>query len=119
MNGPLLCAEVELLICHQRSSWYISPTQPAVRGIHVQENSDVLFCVFQTGTLKTIVICLSVWCVEVEDEGDIPKTLVKLRRMPSDAPRPASTPPVIAATAIQDEDDEEKIIAELEVRLIG
>lgn len=64
-------------------------------------------------------LSLSVWCVEVEDEGDIPKTLVKLRRMPSDAPRPASTPPVIAATAIQDEDDEEKIIAELEVRLIG
>lgn len=44
----------------------------------------------------------------------MPKTLVKLRRTPSDAPRPASTPPVIAASAIQDEDDEEKIIAELE-----
>ena len=46
----------------------------------------------------------------------MPKTLVKLRRTPSDTPRPASTPPVIAASAIQDEDDEEKIIAELEVR---
>lgn len=45
----------------------------------------------------------------------MPKTLVKLRRTPSDTPRPASTPPVIAASAIQDEDDEEKILAELEV----
>lgn len=45
----------------------------------------------------------------------MPKTLVKLRRTPSDTPRPASTPPVIAASAIQDEDDEEKIIVELEV----
>ncbi|CAM9135640.1 unnamed protein product, partial [Lampetra planeri] len=51
----------------------------------------------------------------VEEDGDLPKSLVKLRRTPSDAPRPASTPPVIAASAIQDEDDEEKIIAELEV----
>ena len=41
---------------------------------------------------------------------------MKLRRTPCDAPRPASTPPVIAASAIKDEDDEEKIIAELEVR---
>lgn len=52
----------------------------------------------------------------MEEDGDMPKTLVKLRRTPSDTPRPASTPPVIAASAIQDEDDEEKIIAELEVR---
>lgn len=51
----------------------------------------------------------------MEDDGDMPMTLVKLRRTPSDTPRPASTPPVIAASAIQDEDDEEKIIAELEV----
>ena len=51
----------------------------------------------------------------MEDDGDIPKTLVKLRRTPSDTPRPASTPPVIAASGIQDEDDEERIIAELEV----
>lgn len=53
---------------------------------------------------------------KMEEDGDMPKTLVKLRRTPSDTPRPASTPPVIAASAIQDEDDEEKIIAELEVR---
>lgn len=52
----------------------------------------------------------------MDDDGDLPKTLVKLRRTPSDTPRPASTPPVIAASAIHDEDDEEKIIAELEVR---
>uniref|UniRef100_A0A096M6S8 SRC kinase signaling inhibitor 1 n=1 Tax=Poecilia formosa TaxID=48698 RepID=A0A096M6S8_POEFO len=50
----------------------------------------------------------------IEEDGDLPKTLVKLRRTPSDTPRPASTPPVIAASAIQDEDDEEKIFAELE-----
>ncbi|XP_013870286.1 SRC kinase signaling inhibitor 1 isoform X2 [Austrofundulus limnaeus] len=52
---------------------------------------------------------------KVEDEAEMPKTLVKLRRTPSDAPRPASTPPVIAASAVHDEDDEEKIIAELEI----
>ncbi|KAF0025862.1 hypothetical protein F2P81_022743 [Scophthalmus maximus] len=52
--------------------------------------------------------------IQMEDDGDMPMTLVKLRRTPSDTPRPASTPPVIAASAIQDEDDEEKIIAELE-----
>lgn len=52
--------------------------------------------------------------LKMEEDGDLPKTLVKLRRTPSDAPRPASTPPVIAASAVQDEDDEEKIIAELE-----
>lgn len=53
----------------------------------------------------------------MEDDGELPKTLVKLRRTPSDTPRPASTPPVIAASAIQDEDEEEKIMAELAVRL--
>ncbi|XP_014870952.1 SRC kinase signaling inhibitor 1-like isoform X2 [Poecilia latipinna] len=52
---------------------------------------------------------------KIEEDGDLPKTLVKLRRTPSDTPRPASTPPVIAASAIQDEDDEEKIFAELEI----
>lgn len=52
----------------------------------------------------------------MEEDGDMAKTLVKLRRTPSDTPRPASTPPVIAASAIQDNDnDEEKIMAELEV----
>ena len=52
----------------------------------------------------------------MEDDGDFHKTLVKLRRTPCDAPRPASTPPVIAASAVpDDEDDEEKIIAELQV----
>lgn len=54
----------------------------------------------------------------MEEDGDMPKTLVKLRRTPSDTPRPASTPPVIAASAIQDEDDEEKIIVELEVNYL-
>lgn len=52
----------------------------------------------------------------MEDDGELPKTLVKLRRTPSDSPRPASTPPVIAASAVQDEDEEERIMAELEVR---
>ncbi|XP_054605505.1 SRC kinase signaling inhibitor 1 isoform X3 [Nothobranchius furzeri] len=52
---------------------------------------------------------------KMDEDGEMPKTLVKLRRTPSDTPRPASTPPVIAASAVQDEDDEEKIIAELEI----
>uniref|UniRef100_A0A4W5QEA8 SRC kinase signaling inhibitor 1 n=1 Tax=Hucho hucho TaxID=62062 RepID=A0A4W5QEA8_9TELE len=49
------------------------------------------------------------------EDGEAPKTLVKLRRTPSDTPRPASTPPVIAASAIKDEDHDERIIADLEV----
>uniref|UniRef100_A0A674BMU0 SRC kinase signaling inhibitor 1-like n=1 Tax=Salmo trutta TaxID=8032 RepID=A0A674BMU0_SALTR len=53
------------------------------------------------------------------EDGEAPKTLVKLRRTPSDAPRPASTPPVIAASAIKDEDHDERIIAELEVRVLS
>uniref|UniRef100_A0A8C8CHE3 Actin interacting protein 3-like C-terminal domain-containing protein n=1 Tax=Oncorhynchus tshawytscha TaxID=74940 RepID=A0A8C8CHE3_ONCTS len=52
------------------------------------------------------------------EDGEAPKTLVKLRRTPSDTPRPTSTPPVIAASAIKDEDDEERIIAELEVGVL-
>lgn len=51
----------------------------------------------------------------MEEDGDLPKTLVKLRKITSDSPRPASTPPTIASSGIQDEDDEEKIMAELEV----
>ncbi|CAL8260938.1 unnamed protein product, partial [Arctogadus glacialis] len=49
-----------------------------------------------------------------EEEEPI-KAVVKLRRAPSDAPRPASTPPVISASGVQDEDDEERILAELEI----
>lgn len=64
-------------------------------------------------SITTYVFILS---CEMEEDGDLPKPLVKLRRTPSDTPRPASTPPVIAASGVQDEDDEEKIIAELEVR---
>lgn len=55
----------------------------------------------------------------MEEDGDLPKTLVKLRKITSDSPRPASTPPTIAASGVQDEDDEEKIMAELEVRKLS
>lgn len=53
--------------------------------------------------------------IQMEEDGDLPKTLVKLRKITSDCPRPASTPPTIASSVTQDEDDEEKIMAELEV----
>ncbi|XP_038591894.1 SRC kinase signaling inhibitor 1 isoform X2 [Micropterus salmoides] len=72
---------------------------PSAHGLTTNRTGDVIV------TTKNL---------KMEEDGDLPKTLVKLRRTPSDAPRPASTPPVIAASAIQDEDDEEKIIAELE-----
>ncbi|XP_051795767.1 SRC kinase signaling inhibitor 1-like isoform X2 [Acanthochromis polyacanthus] len=72
---------------------------PSVHGITTNRTGEVIV------TNKSL---------KMEEDGDLPKTLVKLRRTPSDTPRPASTPPVIAASAIQDEDDEEKIIAELE-----
>ncbi|CAB1417449.1 unnamed protein product [Pleuronectes platessa] len=66
-------------------------------------------------TTRTGEVIVTAKNLRMEDDGDINKTLVKLRRTPSDTPRPASTPPVIAASGIQDEDEEERIIAELEV----
>uniref|UniRef100_A0A3B4TNL6 SRC kinase signaling inhibitor 1 n=1 Tax=Seriola dumerili TaxID=41447 RepID=A0A3B4TNL6_SERDU len=66
-------------------------------------------------TNRTGEVIVTTKNLKMEDDADMPKTLVKLRRTPSDTPRPASTPPVIAASAIQDDDDEEKIIAELEI----
>lgn len=48
------------------------------------------------------------------EELEIQKPQVKLRRAVSEVVRPASTPPIMAS-AIKDEDDEERIIAELEV----
>ncbi|XP_076616284.1 SRC kinase signaling inhibitor 1 isoform X3 [Chaetodon auriga] len=72
---------------------------PSAHGLTTNRTGEVIV------TNKTL---------KMDDDGDLPKTLVKLRRTPSDTPRPASTPPVIAASAIQDEDEEEKIMAELE-----
>ncbi|XP_029977515.1 SRC kinase signaling inhibitor 1-like [Sphaeramia orbicularis] len=66
-------------------------------------------------TNRTGEVIVTTKSLKAEEDVDMPKTLVKLRRTPCDTPRPASTPPVIAASAIQDEDDEEKIIAELEI----
>ncbi|KAF1373525.1 hypothetical protein PFLUV_G00239790 [Perca fluviatilis] len=67
-------------------------------------------------TNRTGEVIVTAKNMKMEEDGDMAKTLVKLRRTPSDTPRPASTPPVIAASAIRDDDDdEEKIIAELEV----
>lgn len=48
------------------------------------------------------------------EELEVQKPQVKLRRTVSEVARPASTPPIIAS-AIKDEDDEDRIIAELEV----
>ncbi|NWV33109.1 SRCN1 inhibitor, partial [Grantiella picta] len=48
------------------------------------------------------------------EELEPQKPQVKLRRTVSEVVRPASTPPVIAS-AIKDDDDEDRIIAELEV----
>ncbi|XP_078136053.1 SRC kinase signaling inhibitor 1 [Sander vitreus] len=67
-------------------------------------------------TNRTGEVIVTAKNMKMEEDGDMAKTLVKLRRTPSDTPRPASTPPVIAASAIQDDDDdEEKIMAELEI----
>ncbi|XP_048374218.1 SRC kinase signaling inhibitor 1 isoform X12 [Sphaerodactylus townsendi] len=48
------------------------------------------------------------------EELETQKPQVKLRRTVSEVARPASTPPIIAS-AIRDDDDEDRIIAELEV----
>ncbi|XP_039560625.1 SRC kinase signaling inhibitor 1 isoform X5 [Passer montanus] len=48
------------------------------------------------------------------EELETPKPQVKLRRAVSEVVRPASTPPIIAS-AVKDDDDEDRIIAELEV----
>lgn len=52
------------------------------------------------------------------EELEVQKPQVKLRRTVSEVVRPASTPPIMAS-AIKDEDDEERIIAELEVGQAG
>lgn len=65
--------------------------------------------------LKPAVTDFLFFPLQMEEDGELPKTLVKLRRTTSDTPRPASTPPVIAASANQGEDEEEKMMAELEV----
>lgn len=67
-------------------------------------------------SLSFPTLCPGVQKAESE-EMETPKPHVKLRRVSSEAPRPSSTPPVIAASGVRDEDDEEKIIAELEVGL--
>ncbi|XP_068610948.1 SRC kinase signaling inhibitor 1 [Brachionichthys hirsutus] len=70
---------------------------------------------FPSAHLRTGEVIFTNKNMNMEEDGDMPKTLVKLRRPPLDTPRPASTPPVIAASAIRDDDDdEERIIAELE-----
>ncbi|KAM4524962.1 SRC kinase signaling inhibitor 1-like isoform 4-T5 [Odontesthes bonariensis] len=66
-------------------------------------------------TNRTGEVIVTTKSLKMEEDCDVPKTVVKLRRTPSDSPRPASTPPVIAASGVQDEDEEEKIIAELEI----
>ncbi|XP_066876717.1 SRC kinase signaling inhibitor 1 isoform X3 [Kogia breviceps] len=48
------------------------------------------------------------------EELEVQKPQVKLRRAVSEVARPSSTPPIMAS-AIKDEDDEDRIIAELEV----
>lgn len=50
------------------------------------------------------------------EELEVQKPQVKLRRAVSEVARPASTPPIMAS-AIKDEDDEDRIIAELEVSM--
>lgn len=57
-------------------------------------------------------------CEESEAQIQSQTPPVKLRRpSTSDGPRPSSTPPVIAASGMkEDEDEEEKIMAELEVK---
>ncbi|XP_056286067.1 SRC kinase signaling inhibitor 1-like isoform X3 [Pseudoliparis swirei] len=74
-------------------------------------------------TNRTGDVILTTKNTKMEEDGDLPQTLVKLRRTACDAPRPASTPPVITALALYDDDDdaeeeeeeEEKIFAELEM----
>lgn len=56
-------------------------------------------------------------CEESDAQVQSQTPPVKLRRpSTSEGPRPSSTPPVIAASGMkEDEDEEEKIMAELEV----
>lgn len=57
-------------------------------------------------------------CEESDAQIQSQTAHVKLRRpSTSDGPRPSSTPPVIAASGMkEDEDEDEKIMAELEVK---
>ncbi|XP_039595211.1 SRC kinase signaling inhibitor 1 isoform X1 [Polypterus senegalus] len=66
-----------------------------------------------TRTGEVVVTSKSIKKSESE-ETEVQKPHVKLRRSVSEAPRPASTPPIIAS-GVKDDDDEDRIIAELEV----
>ncbi|XP_061731891.1 SRC kinase signaling inhibitor 1-like [Nerophis ophidion] len=49
--------------------------------------------------------------LKMDEDGQLSKTIVKLRRTPSDNPRPASTPP---PSSLQHEEHEDKMVAELQ-----
>ncbi|KAG9350168.1 hypothetical protein JZ751_026521, partial [Albula glossodonta] len=84
---------------------------PSSHGLTTNRTGEVIV------TSKIVKCCLTVPAVQKSEseETDTQKPHVKLRRTVSENPRPASTPPVIAASGVKEEDDEEKIIAELEV----
>ncbi|XP_038830889.1 SRC kinase signaling inhibitor 1-like [Salvelinus namaycush] len=120
LEGGSRCGSAELTVTRYRTE---KPSKspppppprrsfPSAHGLTTNSTGEVIVT-----TKKTCRPTLFCFYKKLEPEdGEAPKTLVKLRRTPSDTPRPTSTPPVIAASAIKDEDDEKRIIAELEIK---
>ncbi|KAL2078301.1 hypothetical protein ACEWY4_025986 [Coilia grayii] len=83
---------------------------PSAHGLTTTSSGEVIM------TTKTIKLENTKDCNETDSSPQTQTPPVKLRRpSTSDSPRPSSTPPAIAASGVkEDEDEEEKILAELE-----
>ncbi|XP_041938659.1 SRC kinase signaling inhibitor 1-like isoform X2 [Alosa sapidissima] len=84
---------------------------PSAHGLTTTRSGDVII------TTKTIKLENTEDCNESDNPPQTQTPPVKLRRpSTSDSTRPSSTPPTIAASGVkEDEDEDEKIMAELEV----
>ncbi|XP_041123043.1 LOW QUALITY PROTEIN: SRC kinase signaling inhibitor 1-like [Polyodon spathula] len=90
------------------------PQPPSLRGGGGAASIPSSHGLTTTRSGDVIVTSKSMKKADSEETESLPKPQVKLRRSVSEAPRPASTPPIIAS-GVRDEDDEDRIIAELEV----
>ncbi|XP_064030587.1 SRC kinase signaling inhibitor 1 isoform X11 [Pogoniulus pusillus] len=88
---------------------------PSSHGLTTARSGEVILTSKkEPGFMKPLPALLPSLQKAESEELEPQKPQVKLRRTVSEVARPASTPPIIAS-AIKDEDDEDRIIAELEV----
>ncbi|XP_064030580.1 SRC kinase signaling inhibitor 1 isoform X6 [Pogoniulus pusillus] len=87
---------------------------PSSHGLTTARSGEVILTSKkEPGFMKPLPALLPSLQKAESEELEPQKPQVKLRRTVSEVARPASTPPIIAS-AIKDEDDEDRIIAELE-----